>query len=80
MTTCTEKHHPNHPTPISMARTAGIPRFATTAMWTIFTTAISTICMKITSTNMSSRSTPQIPCTARLKPAAHTSTAQTADT
>jgi hypothetical protein len=56
-------HAPRNTMPttlITMARNAGTPRFAMTAMWIIFTTVISTMCTKITWTNMSSRSTPQI--------------------
>jgi hypothetical protein len=78
MTICTEERHSNRP--ISMARTAGTQRFAMTAMSTIFTTAISIMCTRITSTNMSSRLIPQIPRSARRKPAVHTSTTQTANT
>src|SRR5580704_10925438 len=49
--------------PTSMARTVGTRLFAMTPMLTIFMTAISTTCTGIMSTNMSSRSAPQIPCT-----------------
>jgi hypothetical protein len=48
-------HAPRYTTPttlISMARNAGTLRFAMTATWMIFTTAISAICTGVTWTNM----------------------------
>jgi hypothetical protein len=62
-----------------MGRIAGTPQFAMKAMWIICTTAISTICTRITSTSMPSRSTQRIPRNARLKSTVHTHMAQTAD-
>jgi hypothetical protein len=45
---------------IAMVRIADTPRFAMTAMWTIFTIVTFTICTRIMWTNMSSQSMPQI--------------------
>ncbi|WP_245283579.1 hypothetical protein [Bradyrhizobium sp. URHD0069] len=59
MAACTEKHHANHTH--QHGPKCGHTAFAMTAMWIIFTTAISTICTGITWMNMSSRSTAQIP-------------------
>ena len=78
MTTCTEKHHPNHPH--RHGPNCGHTAIGTTAMWTTFTMAICTMRTRIMSTNMPSQSTPLIPCTARLNSAAHTRTALIADT
>ena len=72
MTICTEKHHPNYP--IDMAQTVGTRDSARRPC------AICTMHTRIMSMNMSSQSTPQIPCTARLNSAAHTCTALIVDT
>jgi hypothetical protein len=65
----------------SMAQTAGMRRFAMTAMLTIFMTAICTTCTGIMLTSISSRSAPRTPCTAPPKSGAQaTSTVRTADT
>jgi hypothetical protein len=64
----------------NMGQVAGTPQFAMTAMWIICTMAISTICTRITSTSMPSRSMQRIPRSARLKSTVHTHTVQTAGT
>lgn len=79
MTKCPRDTIPTMPT--SMARTAGTRLFAMTAILTIFMTAISTTCTRITLTNTLSRSAPRTPCTAPPKSSAQAiSMVRTVDT
>jgi hypothetical protein len=78
MATGSEKHHPDHSH--KHGPNCDTPRYAMMAISTIFTMATSTTCIRITSTNMSLRSTPRIPSAVHLRPAARTSTTQIVDT
>jgi hypothetical protein len=78
MTTCTEKHHPNHPHKhgpncghTATRHDGHVDYLHDSHLHHMHEDHVDEHVIAVT---------PKIPCTARLKPAAHTSTAQTADT